>query len=287
MEKYGFNTTGIDIADGSGDITKLADIRNAMAGCHGVVHLAAVSRVAWAQQNPKSCWKTNAVASKELLKLAVHSNLKPWVIVASSREVYGEPSQLPTVEDAPLQPINIYGRAKVSMEVSALEAREHGLNTAIVRLSNVYGCPYDHVDRVIPAFCRNAARNLSLRVDGNKNLFDFTHISDVVAGLSKLVRLLERGESKIPPIQFVTGQGTTLSDAAEMATNIAESSSAIIQAPSRNYDVHRFIGNPARAQQILGWHPTVYLVEGMASLVSEYKRIFLIDPGNNLSSEMR
>ncbi len=53
------------------------------------------------------------IASENLLKLAIESPRKPWVLVSSSREVYGEQTSLPVSDDAALQPANVYGRAKL------------------------------------------------------------------------------------------------------------------------------------------------------------------------------
>lgn len=276
LKDLGYKLYGIDIADGSGDIRNLFHLREVMSGCHGVIHLAALSRVAWAQKNPDLCWRTNAIASHDLLQTAIHGNPIPWVIVASSREVYGESNQIPLNENSPLRPINIYGRAKVSMEMSALNARKFGVNTAIVRLSNVYGCPYDHEDRVIPAFCKNALRDQPLRVDGSDNCFDFTHVSDVVSGFTKLVKLIDRGECDIPPIQLVSGLGTTLRQAAEIAIKSAKSSSVIQEAPSRKYDVHRFIGSHGLAKQILDWKPEIFPVVGIKRLIFDYAELYSV-----------
>ena len=272
LTEQGYKVVGIDIADSTGDITHSADLHRALQGCHGVVHLAAVSRVMWGQRDPNLCWQTNAVASEKLLKAAAKSPLKPWVIVASSREVYGEAKKLPVTECTELAPVNIYGRAKLAMEQAAMLARDAGINTAIVRLANVYGCTLDHVDRVIPAFCRNAVEGQPLRVDGFEHLFDFTHISDTVAGLMKLVNLLEAEERNIPPIHLLPGVGTTLLEAAQIAIRKAKSDSKITQAPSRNYDVSRFVGDPSLAKKLLGWEAKVNPELGIEQLVTSFKQ---------------
>ena len=217
------------------------------------------------------CHQVNAQGSQNLLRLACSSSKKPWVLVASSREVYGEPETLPVKEDAPLRPINVYGRAKVVMEQAALSAREVGLNTAIMRLANVYGCTEDHIDRVLPAFCRAASQGTSLRVDGNEHMFDFTHITDTVEGIKLIIEQLAQGENNLPPMHFLPGVGTTLREAAEMAVNAAGSGSTINEAQSRNYDVSRFIGDPSRTKALLGWEPKILPEQGISDLVSKFQ----------------
>lgn len=272
LSQLGYEVVGFDIADGTGDICNTWQLSQALNECCGVIHLAAVSRVVWAQKEPEKCWQTNALASEQLLKLAANSTHKPWVLVASSREVYGEPKTLPVTETMPLVPVNIYGRSKLYMEDAALSARSAGINTAIVRLANVYGCTLDHKDRVLPAFSKNAALGVDLRVDGFEHLFDFTHVDDTVAGLVKAITLLSEGEKQLPPIHLLPGHGTTLKQAAHMAIKAADSSSTIIEAASRAYDVARFIGDPSRAKSLLGWHASVLPEQGIARLVDAYNK---------------
>lgn len=271
LESSGYQVVGLDIAEGSGDINQPKDIRSVISDVAGVVHLAAVSRVIWGERNPSLCWQTNAMASHSILEAASQCKHKPWVLLASSREVYGEPDQLPVSEDAPVCPVNIYGRAKARMEQYASEARLDGLNTAVVRLANVYGCVEDHEDRVLPAFCRNAVEGRPLRVDGFDHLFDFTHVDDTVRGIAQLVALLNANEHNLPPIHLLPGIGTTLLEAANIAVDAADSDSSIVAAPSRNYDVARFIGNPERAKKLLGWEARITPSEGIRALVKAFQ----------------
>jgi nucleoside-diphosphate-sugar epimerase len=271
LERRGYLVQGFDLADGSGDICQPEQLKKALAGVKGVIHLAAVSRVIWGERNPELCWQTNAVASEQLLKAACEQAEKPWVLVASSREVYGEADTLPVRDSTLLRPVNIYGRAKAYMEQKTLEAREYGLNTAVIRLANVYGCTKDHRDRVLPAFCCNAVRQADLRVDGREHLFDFTHVSDTVKGLLLVVEQLEHNERNLPPTHLLPGIGTTLGEAAEMAVKLAESNSRIIEAPSRNYDVNRFIGDPKQAKELFGWQASITPEQGIGLLVEAFQ----------------
>lgn len=272
LESNGFKIIGFDLADKSGDICNESAVEKAIANCNGVVHLAAVSRVIWGEHDPLKCWETNALASERLLKLASECKNQPWVLVTSSREVYGEQSLLPVSETATTAPLNIYGKSKAYMEKCALDARKVGLNTAVVRLANVYGSIHDHVSRVLPAFCINATTNKPLRVDGSNHLFDFTHVRDVVDGIARIVNILDAGEKSLPPIHLLPGVGTTLKEAAEMAIRFAKSESEIYEAPSRNYDVCRFVGDPSLAYSLLGWRAKLMPEEGIERLVNDFKR---------------
>ena len=202
------------------------DIRNgealaaAIEDVEGIIHLAALSRIVWAERDPRLTEDVNVAPLRSLLAAASARTHRPWIIFASSREVYGEPSRLPVGEDAPFAPLNAYGRSKVAAERLLADARRAGLLANIVRFSNVYGSPSDHPDRVVPAFAQAAVFGGRVRVEGAENMFDFTHIDDVAEGMAAHVAATRAGEA-LPPIQFVTGKGTTLGALRSLLRTIA------------------------------------------------------------------
>ena len=123
LEARGTEVAGLDVrgaGDEEGDVRDAERIRQAAAGCCGIVHLAAVSRVVWGERDPENCWAVNVGGLRNVLAAAAtvraKSSGRPWVVFASSREVYGQPDRLPATEDTPLRPINVYGRSKVEGE---------------------------------------------------------------------------------------------------------------------------------------------------------------------------
>ncbi len=249
-----------------GDVRDPDRVREAMVGCRGVVHLAAVSRVIWAERAPDDCHSTNIGGVRRVLEAAFEQPARPWVLFASSREVYGQPRCLPAKEDTLLSPVNVYGRSKVEGERLMEEARAGGLRTAVVRLSNVYGSTLDHADRVVPAFARAAVEGGAIRIDGAECTFDFTHIDDAVRGMVAAMDRLEAGDTP-PPVHLLTGLPTTLRELAEMAMTVAGRSVPVVEAPPRPFDVSSFHGDPSRARNLLGWEARVGLREGLERLV--------------------
>lgn len=255
-----------------GDILEPSRLSKSAQDCDGIIHLAAVSRVIWGERDPDLCWKTNYEGTQNILDCALASPKSPWVLYASSREVYGNQEILPVKENSPLHPINIYGRSKAAAEEAILEARNKGINAAIVRFSNVFGSTEDHHDRVIPAFCRAAATGKPLKVEGSENTFDFTHINDVVTGIIKIVEKLYAYQTNPPPFHFTTGRATTLSEAARIANTAGGSKSEIYEAPSRTFDVSNFCGDATQTMEILDWCPKITLEDGIRGLVSQFKK---------------
>lgn len=274
LEARGARVVGMDLLGTHterGDVRDAALVTAALGGCCGVVHLAAVSRVVWAERDPRGCWDTNVLGLRNVIDAAEGHEHRPWLIFASSREVYGQSDHLPASEDAPLRPVNAYGRSKVEGERIVCSARSRGLRAAIVRLSNVYGSTADHADRVIPAFARASVFGSPLRVEGNDHTFDFTHVDDTTNGIIRLIDLLSADRDAPPPIQLLTGQPTKLGELASLAVELAGRDAAITQEEPRSYDVSKFYGSPARARQLLDWTPRVALREGLGRLIDDFR----------------
>lgn len=268
LAAQGWETVHFDLrGPNSSDVRELSSVRQKIAGCEGVVHLAAIARVVRCEEDPAACVETNVTGTAHVIRAALESPLRPWFLFASSREVYGRAKKLPVSELDPLAPINVYGRAKSKGESMTLEARERGARTAVVRLSNVYGGRNDHPDRVVPAFVRAALEGRALRVEGESHTFDFTHVSDVVRGLVAVVRALSDGETQLPPVHFLTGCPTTLRQLAEIVLEESISCSGLIDAPGRSFDVEQFFGDPRRARELFGWSADISIRGGIRALV--------------------
>lgn len=273
LRARGDDPVPFDLVDGL-DVRDAASVRAAARSVDGVVHLAAVSRVVWGERDPSGCAQTNVGGTERVIEAAADAPNRPWVLFASSREVYGEVGTGLVDEDAPLRPINVYGRTKVDGEGLVLGARARGVATGVLRLSNVYGAATDHVDRVIPAFARAAAEGGELRVDGAAHTFDFTWLGDVVDGWLRAIDLVHAG-AVLPPIHLVSGRGVTLLALAELAIRLAGrarpgGAPSIRLAAERDYDVRAFVGDPARAARLLGWRATTDLEQGLDRLVRAF-----------------
>jgi nucleoside-diphosphate-sugar epimerase len=254
-----------------GDLRDGRTLERAMADVTGIVHLGGVSRVIWGERCPELCWAVNVEATGTILALAQNCRRRPWVVYASSREVYGQQSVLPVAETAVLNPMNVYARSKVAAEKLVLAAREAGLSTAVVRFSSVYGDVRDHADRVVPAFALAATEGGTMRIDGPDCAFDFTHVDDVAAGLLRICNALSSGENSLPTLHFVSGTRTTLHELAELAASLGGCPTQISLEAPRAFDISEFYGDPARAAAVLGWRTTTSLRAGLSKLIGDFR----------------
>ncbi|MFV9866056.1 NAD-dependent epimerase/dehydratase family protein [Rickettsia conorii] len=239
--------------------------------CIGIIHLAAISRVIHGEQCPDLCNKVNVEETTKFLELYKVMPHKPWFIYGSSREVYGEQSQLPVTESASLNPVNNYANGKVLIEEFIADLENTGFNVAVLRFSNVYGGLLDHYNRVVPAFCINALKNEPIRIEGQGCVFDFTYLEDAVDGISLAVNHLQNVKSSLPPIHFTTNRPCSLGELANLILKLTNSHSKIDIYPARNFDVSCFYGDFSRAKELLNWSPKHSLEQGLNKFIENLK----------------
>lgn len=111
-----------------------------------VVHFGASLIVPESVTNPLKYYLNNTANSAHLIKCALESGVK-YFIFSSTAASYGEPPKqlIPINEDAPLNPINPYGRSKLMTEYILKDAAEANKNLkyVILRYFNVAGADID------------------------------------------------------------------------------------------------------------------------------------------------
>lgn len=240
----------------------------------GIIHLAAVSRVITAQNDPELCRDVNVNGTRSLLDAITTSPQKPWIIMGSSREIYGEPEVLPVPESYGFHPINIYGEAKAEGERLLREyAETHGLNSVVLRFSNVYGARYDIQDRVIPRFILKALQDEALEIHGGDQIFDFTHVDDTTRGILLAVAYLQKpmNGGSFDDFHILTGTPHSLQEVVAMIEMAINKPLDIVYTSPRDYDVVQFFGDPSKAYTRLGFQSSVPLEVGIQKTVDLFQ----------------
>ena len=233
-----------------GDIVDYDGLSDALNGVDGVLHLAAVSRVIDAELDKVECTRVNALGTSRVLEEASQMGCK-WFIFGSSREVYGEPTSFPVMEEDGVNPINHYGHAKVEGERMVHEhCEQHGMAHSNLRFSNVYGHPGDHPTRLVNAFLRRALKSEPLEIHGGGQVFDFTHLDDTVSAVTK--RQKHCRKTNFSPADPCTTRNTGFDeDLARHVLEITGSKSNVSYTEGRDYGVERFHGDPSRLRNCL------------------------------------
>ena len=270
---FSSNTRSLSCEKIRGDVRDYSAIKKAVEGKDAVFHFGAVSRVAWGQEDPFTCWMTNQLGTLNLLEACKKSETRPVLFYASSREVYGEPLYLPVDESHPKRPISVYGMSKLGAEKACM-SYSRGLGNVgsvdhvVFRFSNVYGSERDLPERVIPKFMTKALRGDDITLYGGGQVLDFTFLDDTISGILKAYAACFDSEPNLfgEDFHFVTGRGVSVSDLATMIVEMVGSSSKIIRSDSNTFEVRRFVGNPEKSRRMLGYESRVRLEDGLKIL---------------------
>lgn len=152
----------------------LTELKSFVKDKHLIYHLSGVNR---GSEEEILCG--NILGTLRLLvAVKTYGSPETRIVFASSSQVYKH-GKTALKESHATEPESLYGVSKKAAEDLI---RLSGLQTIVLRLSNVYGpgCRPDY-NSVIATFCDRAVRRLPLRVDGNgKQERDFIYIDDVV-----------------------------------------------------------------------------------------------------------
>ncbi len=270
---FNSNTQSLNCTRVRGDIRDYGTVREAVDGKDAVFHFAAVSRVAWGEEDPFNCWLTNLLGTVNVLEACKKAESRPVLFYASSREVYGEPLYFPVKESHPKNPLSVYGTTKLCAERAcrsyvAQNGNGESVNQVIFRFSNVYGSERDLPERVIPKFMAKALREEDITLYGGAQILDFTFIDDTISGILKAYLASLDGNHDLfgEDFHFVTGRGVSVSELATMIVDQVHSSSRIVEADANDFEVRRFVGDPDKSHKTLGYEPRVKLEDGLKIL---------------------
>lgn len=245
----------------TGDVRYGTEVEEALRGAEVVFHLAAQSNVMGSVTDPQYAFETNVLGTYNVLDAAVRMGVRRLVF-ASSREVYGDPTSLPVAETHLLSAKNTYGSSKVAAEVYCRSfTNVFGLETAILRLANVYG-PRDF-DRVIPLWIERAQHDEPLDLFGGDQLIDFVPVGLVVEAFIRAAGADIIGT----PVNIGCGVGTPIRDLAQRILSLIGGRSELRIAPARQEEVRCYVADVRRMQTLLRLAPPLDPLEHLSELL--------------------
>lgn len=218
--------------------------------------------------------ETLAVGSdgtKRLLELTHRDGAR--FLMASTSEVYGDPTVHPQVESYrgnvdPVGPRGVYDEAKRFSEALTMAYKTKlDANVSIVRIFNTYGprlAPGD--GRVVSNFIVQALRGEPLTVYGDgSQTRSLCYVADEVRGLVALL------DSKLTgPVNIGNPDERTVLDLAERVIAMTGSSSKIEFHPLPTDDPTRRCPDITVAKRELGWEPEIGFEEGIRRTVEHF-----------------
>ncbi len=282
LEKKGIRVTPYDLKDIPPDnIMDFPNLKVKMQGVDGIVHLACVSEVESAQKDPLNCVHTNVGGTVNVLEAArfyKRDDGRPWVIFASSIDVFGQVDILPVTEETPKNPINILGVSKSAGEdLCRIFSKNYGLKTRVLRFSDVYTGKNDKLDRIIPKFILRAFKNEDLVIKGTgEEIFDFLYISDAVEGIWGCIQEVERRRVLYDDFILSMGRPISLEEVAQVIIGQASSKSKIKYSKKPSYEISKFYADIEKAKDVFGFNPSVVLEEGVSLAIRRFRQEGLI-----------
>jgi len=188
-----------------GDLRDLDSLRNAIAGCRTVYHLAADYRL-WSP-DPRALYETNVIGTRNLLMAAAEADCERFIHCSSVASIACRSDGIPSDEDTPTTLTEIVGdykRSKYLAEIEALHAAAYGLPVVIVNPSAPIG-PGDarptETGRIITRFLNG---RMPFYLDTGLNLID---VEDVAEG-----HILAAERGRIGERYILANQNLTLLD---------------------------------------------------------------------------
>jgi len=213
---------------------------------------------------PIQTLKVGSLGTHNLLGLAMAK--KARILVASTSEVYGDPTVHPQTEDYwgnvnPVGPRGVYDEAKRFQEAITMAYHTfHGLETRIVRIFNTYGPRMRLNDgRVLPAFMGQALRGEDLTVFGDgSQTRSFCYVDDLVEGIYRLLL-----SDCADPVNVGNPHEITIGQFAEEIIKLTGTDQKVIYKPLPTDDPKQRQPDITKAKAILNWGPKVDREEGL------------------------
>jgi UDP-glucuronate decarboxylase len=225
------------------------------------------------QFDPVQTMKTSVVGALNMLGLA--KRLKVRIFHSSTSEVYGDPTVHPQPEDYcgnvnPIGPRACYDEGKRAAETLFFAYhQQHKVDIRIARIFNTYG-PRMHPNdgRVVSNFIVQALQGLPVTIYGDgMQTRSFCFVDDLIEGF---IRLMGAPHGVTGPINLGNPAEIPVLMLAERIIGLIGSTSRIERRPLPQDDPRQRRPDITRADQLLGWAPTVDLDTGLKRTIEYF-----------------
>jgi dTDP-glucose 4,6-dehydratase len=223
---------------------------------------------------PIQTLKVGSLGIHNLLGLARKKNAR--ILIASTSEVYGDPTVNPQPEEYwgnvnPVGPRGVYDEAKRFQEAMTMAYHTfHGLETRIVRIFNTYGPRMRLNDgRVLPAFIGQALRGEDLTVFGDgSQTRSFCYVDDLVEGIYRLLF-----SDYVLPVNIGNPDEITIKQFGEEIIKLTGTKQKMVFEPLPTDDPKQRRPDITKAKALLDWAPKVDRAEGLKITYEYFKSL--------------
>jgi len=251
------------------DITVYIDIKDDL---DIIFHLASPASPIDYAQLPIQTLKVGALGTHKILGLA--KSKRATMLLASTSEVYGDPTEHPQSEEYwgnvnPVGPRGVYDEAKRFAEaITTAYHRQQGVDTRIARIFNTYGPNMRMRDgRVVPNFIIQCLLGEDITIYGSGNQTrSFCYIDDIIEGLYKLTRV-----GYYMPINLGNAREISILELADEMKKMTGSKSKLVFRSLPVDDPKKRMPDVKKAKKVLDWAPKVDLKEGLEKTIAWFK----------------
>ncbi|GAA0668830.1 SDR family oxidoreductase [Natronoarchaeum mannanilyticum] len=252
----------------NGSVTNQDTVTELVSDADVVYHQAAQAGVRTSVDNPRKPHEVNVDGTLNVLDAARDSDVER-VVLASSSSVYGKPEYLPYDEDHPTNPVSPYGVSKLAAEQYARVYSElYDLSTVSLRYFTVYG-PRMRPNMAMTNFVSRCLNGKPPVIYGDgEQTRDFTYIDDIVRVNEQLLtddsadgEIMNVGSTDNIDIQTLAG---VVRD--ELAPELE-----LEYDEARTGDAEHTHADVSKANELLGYEPTVDIREGVAQFIDWYQ----------------
>ena len=223
---------------------------------------------------PIQTLKVGSLGIHNCLGLAKAKNAR--VLIASTSEVYGDPTVHPQTEEYwgnvnPVGPRGVYDEAKRFQEAMTMAYHNfHGVETRIIRIFNTYGPKMRLNDgRVLPAFIGQALRGEDLTIFGDgSQTRSFCYVDDLVEGIYRLLHF-----DYAYPVNVGNPDEISIGDFAEEIIKLTGTDQKVIYKDLPVDDPKQRQPDITKAREILNWEPKVDRAEGLKRTYAYFKSL--------------
>lgn len=240
-------------------------------GIEVVVHHAAQISVRESVKDPLHDMEINIKGSLAVLEQCITHSVKKFIFASTGGALYGEQDYFPADENHPTRPLSPYAIAKLSTEkYLSFYHNTHKLHYVTLRYANVYGPRQDpHGEAgVVAIFSQRMLHGKQPTINGDGNQTrDFVYVHDVARA-----NLLALQTGFTGALNIATGIETSINTVFRETRNLISPNMPEVHGPPMPGEQLRSVLSHAKAKNILGWEPTVPLLEGLKHTVSFFRQ---------------
>lgn len=257
-----------------GDIRNKDDVEKLFSenNFDAVIHFAGLKAVGESVAHPFRYFDNNLIGSINLYQTMAKYNCKKLVF-SSSATVYGQPKQIPCVEDFELKAMNPYGRTKLFLEEIArdISNADKEWNIILLRYFNPVGAhesgklgedPKGIPNNLMPYIQQVAVGRLpELNVYGTDYptrdgtaIRDYIHVMDLADGhVAALRKLFTADNIGCDAINLGTGHGASVLEMVAAFEKASGKKIPLKMCPRRPGDATEVYASTEKAAKELGW----------------------------------